>query len=88
MTPLHFAVVNNQYEICSMLLASGINKDAKTKVDRTSLHLACYHGHLQIVELLLLYNCAVNPRDMVGQTKAKRKNIWILKCIVYFLYIF
>lgn len=67
MTPLHFAVVNNQYEICSMLLASGINKDAKTKVDRTSLHLACYHGHMQIVELLLLYNCAVNPRDMVGR---------------------
>lgn len=69
MTPLHFAVINNQYEICNMLLANGINKDAKTKVDRTSLHFACFYGHLRIVKLLLLYNCAVSPRDMVGITR-------------------
>lgn len=66
MSALHFAAMNNQYEICQVLLNGGINKDSKTKVDRTPLHLASYYGNEQIVELLLSKNCAVNPKDMVS----------------------
>ncbi|XP_061399446.1 GA-binding protein subunit beta-1 [Musca vetustissima] len=68
MSALHFAAMNNQYEICQVLLNGGINKDSKTKVDRTPLHLACYYGNEQIVELLLSKNCAVNPKDMLRMT--------------------
>ncbi|KAH8408625.1 hypothetical protein KR215_008714 [Drosophila sulfurigaster] len=65
MSALHFAAMNNQLEICEILLQGGINMDAKTKVDRTPLHLACYYGHERIVSLLLALKCAVNARDMV-----------------------
>uniref|UniRef100_A0A1I8P8J0 Uncharacterized protein n=1 Tax=Stomoxys calcitrans TaxID=35570 RepID=A0A1I8P8J0_STOCA len=68
MSALHFAAMNNQYEICQVLLNGGINKDSKTKVDRTPLHLACYYGNEQIVELLLSKGCAVNPKDMLRMT--------------------
>ncbi|XP_023299781.2 basic-leucine zipper transcription factor B isoform X2 [Lucilia cuprina] len=68
MSALHFAAMNNQLEICQVLLNGGINKDSKTKVDRTPLHLACYYGNEKIVELLLSKNCAVNPRDMLRMT--------------------
>uniref|UniRef100_A0A1I8NHC2 Uncharacterized protein n=1 Tax=Musca domestica TaxID=7370 RepID=A0A1I8NHC2_MUSDO len=68
MSALHFAAMNNQYEISQVLLNGGINKDSKTKVDRTPLHLASYYGNEQIVELLLSKNCAVNPKDMLRMT--------------------
>ncbi|XP_030385464.1 uncharacterized protein LOC115632452 isoform X2 [Scaptodrosophila lebanonensis] len=68
MSALHFAAMNNQVEICEILLKGGINIDAKTKVDRTPLHLACYYGNVQIVVLLLSKKCAVNTRDMLRMT--------------------
>ncbi|XP_060656800.1 ankyrin-2 [Drosophila nasuta] len=68
MSALHFAAMNNQLEICEILLQGGINMDAKTKVDRTPLHLACYYGHERIVSLLLALKCAVNARDMLRMT--------------------
>lgn len=69
MSALHFAAMNNQYEICQVLLNGGINKDSKTKVDRTPLHLACYYGNEQIVELLISKNCAVNTKDFVSSPR-------------------
>ncbi|XP_017066383.1 serine/threonine-protein phosphatase 6 regulatory ankyrin repeat subunit B isoform X2 [Drosophila eugracilis] len=68
MSALHFAAMNNQLEICEILLQGGINMDAKTKVDRTPLHLACYYGHEQVVSLLLALKCSVNSRDMLRMT--------------------
>lgn len=65
MSALHFAAMNNQYDVCDALLKGGINKDSKTKVDRTPLHMACFYGNERIVELLLAKKCIVNPRDMV-----------------------
>ncbi|XP_017841020.1 poly [ADP-ribose] polymerase tankyrase-1 isoform X2 [Drosophila busckii] len=88
MSALHFAAMNNQLEICEILLQGGINMDAKTKVDRTPLHLACYYGHERIVSLLLALKCAVNSRDMLRMTplhwavERKHKTIarMLLKC--------
>ncbi|EDW66759.1 uncharacterized protein Atac3 isoform X2 [Drosophila virilis] len=68
MSALHFAAMNNQLEICEILLQGGINMEAKTKVDRTPLHLACYFGHERIVSLFLALRCAVNARDMLRMT--------------------
>ncbi|EDV50037.2 ankyrin repeat, PH and SEC7 domain containing protein secG isoform X6 [Drosophila erecta] len=68
MSALHFAAMNNQLEICEILLQGGINMDAKTKVDRTPLHLACYYGHERVVSLLLALKCSVNSRDMLRMT--------------------
>ncbi|XP_036337184.1 ankyrin repeat domain-containing protein 18A-like isoform X1 [Rhagoletis pomonella] len=68
MSALHFAAMNNQYEVCDALLKGGINKDSKTKVDRTPLHMACFYGNERIVELLLSKKCLVNPRDMLRMT--------------------
>ncbi|XP_070136441.1 GA-binding protein subunit beta-1 isoform X1 [Drosophila bipectinata] len=68
MSALHFAAMNNQLEICEILLQGGINVESKTKVDRTPLHLACYYGHERVVSLLLALKCSVNPRDMLRMT--------------------
>ncbi|XP_036215284.1 ankyrin repeat domain-containing protein 36B isoform X1 [Bactrocera oleae] len=68
MSALHFAAMNNQYDVCDALLKGGINKDSKTKVDRTPLHMACFYGNERIVELLLAKKCIVNPRDMLRMT--------------------
>ncbi|XP_022221820.2 ankyrin-1 isoform X2 [Drosophila obscura] len=88
MSALHFAAMNNQLEICEILLQGGINMDAKTKVDRTPLHLACYYGHERVVSLLLALKCSVNSRDMLRMTplhwavEKKHKTIvrLLLKC--------
>lgn len=66
MTAIHFAAMNDWYDICKLLLTSGINKDARTKVDRTPLHLAAFYGHERVAQLLIEYQCALNPRDMVS----------------------
>lgn len=48
-----------------MLLSSGCSRDAKTKVEKTALHLAAGGGHSSIIELLLNANSDANPKDMV-----------------------
>lgn len=68
MTAIHFAAMNDGYEICKLLTNTGINKDARTKVDRTPLHLAAFYGHERIVKLLIDSQCALNPRDMLRMT--------------------
>lgn len=68
MTAIHFAAMNDGYEICKILCSTGINKDARTKVDRTPLHLAAFYGHERIVKLLIDSQCSLNPRDMLRMT--------------------
>lgn len=63
--------MHNRLDTCEVLLRAGISKDARTKVDRTPLHLAVYEGHGEIVELLLKHKCDVNAKDMV---RAERLN--------------
>ena len=49
-----------------MLLSSGCSRDARTKVEKTALHLAASGGHSSIIELLLNANAEVDPKDMVS----------------------
>ena len=48
-----------------MLLRAGISRDARTKVDRTPLHVASQEGHLDIVNLLLQHSADIDAKDMV-----------------------
>ena len=50
-----------------MLLRAGISRDARTKVDRTPLHVASQEGHIDIVNLLLQHSADIDAKDMVGQ---------------------
>ena len=49
-----------------VLLRAGISRDARTKVDKTPLHVAAAEGFADIVELLLQNGADVDARDMVG----------------------
>ncbi|GAB0096918.1 GA-binding protein subunit beta-1 [Sergentomyia squamirostris] len=67
-SPLHLAAMNNHLETCEVLIRAGLNKDARTKVERTPLHFAVYEGHTEIVELLVKNQCDLNARDMLRMT--------------------
>ena len=49
-----------------VLLRAGVSRDARTKVDRTPLHMAAQEGHNHIVLLLLGHGADINAKDMVG----------------------
>ena len=48
-----------------MLLRAGISRDARTKVDRTPLHVAAQEGHIEIVNLLVRNGADIDAKDMV-----------------------
>ena len=48
-----------------MLLRAGISRDARTKLDRTPLHVAAQEGHLEIVNLLVRNGADIDAKDMV-----------------------
>lgn len=64
-TALHLAAQNGHAEIAEILLRGGVNRDARTKLERTALHLAAQGGNLDVVDLLLIYGSDVNARDML-----------------------
>ena len=55
-------------ETAEILLRAGISRDARTKVDRTPLHMAAYEGHYEMVQLLINYGADVDSKDMVSTT--------------------
>lgn len=74
---MHLAAQNNHLEVCEILLRAGISRDARTKVDRTPLHMAACEGNLRIVQTLLLHGADYDCRDLV------RINVTKILYIVY-----
>lgn len=67
-TALHVAAQHGFIDIAEVLVRGGVNRDARTKLDRTALHLAAQSGSLEIVDLLLINGSDVNARDMLKMT--------------------
>lgn len=67
-TALHIAAQNGFSDIAEILIHGGVNKDARTKLERTALHLASQSGCLDVVDLLINNGCDVNCRDMLKMT--------------------
>lgn len=67
-TALHLAAQHGHAEIAEILLRGGVNRDARTKLERTALHLAAQSGSLPVVESLLIHGSDINARDMLKMT--------------------
>ncbi|XP_061100015.1 GA-binding protein subunit beta-2b isoform X1 [Conger conger] len=68
-SPLHLAAQYGRYSTAEVLLRAGVSRDARTKVDRTPLHMAAAEGHSSIVELLAGQSGAdINAKDMLKMT--------------------
>ncbi|PWA16468.1 hypothetical protein CCH79_00004733, partial [Gambusia affinis] len=55
-TPLHLAVITNQPNVCSSLLASGCDPTLVDNSGDTPLHIACRHGNLYCFSVIT-QNC-------------------------------
>ncbi len=52
-TPLHYAVTAGNTDAVALLLRFSPNIEVKNPYGNTALHIACYKGHLAIVEMIL-----------------------------------
>lgn len=86
-TALHLAAQNGHAGIAEILLRGGVNRDAKTKLERTALHLAAQGGFLDVVDLLLIHGCDANARDMLKMTPlhwaVERGHIFVVERLLY-----
>uniref|UniRef100_A0A6G1SII2 GA-binding protein subunit beta-1 n=1 Tax=Aceria tosichella TaxID=561515 RepID=A0A6G1SII2_9ACAR len=67
-TALHVAAQLGYSDIAEILVRGGVNREARTKLERTALHLAAQSGSLEIVDLLVNHGSDVNARDMLRMT--------------------
>ncbi|KAL3310870.1 hypothetical protein Ciccas_010559 [Cichlidogyrus casuarinus] len=68
-SPLHLACMNGHFTVSEILCSrASVAVDARTKVDKTALHLASQKGYLDIVQLLLNFGADVNAKDMLLMT--------------------
>ena len=54
MTPLHLAVLNNEFDITTYLLSKNVDVNASDATGGTPLHYAIQGRHVKIMEILLL----------------------------------
>ncbi|KAI2653088.1 GA-binding protein subunit beta-1 [Labeo rohita] len=59
---------HGHYSTAEVLLRAGVSRDARTKVDRTPLHMAATEGHEVIVDLLIRSGADINAKDMLKMT--------------------
>ena len=69
-TALHIASSEGFKDACEILLfqGEGTDIDARTSMKRTPLHLACLHGHLPIVKVLIREGADINTVDIENNT--------------------
>jgi len=71
-TPLHLAILFNEFELAKLLIQHGASVDIGDASLGTPLHLAAHHGYLEMVKLLVDHHSNPNKRDRVGKTPLTR----------------
>ncbi|KAF9626143.1 hypothetical protein IFM89_031270 [Coptis chinensis] len=59
-SPLHFAATRGHTEIVALLLENGADVNSRNYCGQTALMHACWHGHWEVVQTLLLFKSNVN----------------------------
>jgi cytohesin len=67
-TPLHWAIRNNQYDKIKWLMDAGADLNAQTTAGWTPLHYAVHHGNVNIVSELIYDKAKLSIRDNMGRT--------------------
>ena len=71
-TPLHWAVMHNNMEICKELINRGANVNEIDRHSNTPLHFATSKHNIEIMQLLIAKNADVNARDKYGNAPLHR----------------
>jgi len=58
--------MHGHIDTVTILMRAGISRDARTKVDRTPLHVAAQNGHFEVVQILLKNSAIIDACDMVS----------------------
>lgn len=72
LTPLHFAVLRNRYDVAKLLIEHGADVNAADKRLITPLHTAAKKGNDQLMHLLLDAGARVDEQDDFGETPLHR----------------
>ena len=67
-TSLHFACLNGNTQLVSLLLFNEANIDAETTLKFTPLIIACQKGHEEIVQVLINSGADINCKDVYNNT--------------------
>jgi ankyrin repeat protein len=59
------SAAHNRLDVVKLMLETGFNPDAYGESGATALHAAAWHGHADIVQLLLDFGAHVQQRDMM-----------------------
>ncbi|WP_265021508.1 ankyrin repeat domain-containing protein [Wolbachia endosymbiont (group A) of Icerya purchasi] len=62
-TPLHWAVEDNNKELAKLLIKHGADVDARNRDKHTPLHYAAVHGYVEIAKYLIDNGANVNAQD-------------------------
>ena len=72
-TPLFVASAFNKLNVVRYLLEQGANRDTTYERDGdTALHIAAYHGYVDVAMLLMSYGADLNARNNLGQLPIDR----------------
>lgn len=58
----------NHVDVVRLLIAHGVNVNAKDIAGSAPLHWACFNGHIDIVRLLIAHGADVNMKNQNGDT--------------------
>jgi ankyrin repeat protein len=67
-TALMKAAIQEQFDICTLLIENGADIEAKTSYNWTALMVAAYKGHTKICKLLIEKGANVGARDNLKRT--------------------
>lgn len=87
-TALHFAANEGKGEVVRELLThkADIDKEPRSSILRTPLHLAAIRGHTSIVRLLIQSGCDKNTKDFDENTPLHHASEFgHFECIIYLI---